>query len=121
MSKSGDELGAELYELWFAGERRLPAIANEFTSAASRLNGSMSGETVLWRPPELSGPYGAARGPWASFRDDVYDILRETADNLDLTGEALSLAAREYAKTDSAAAAKLEQLKKQNDDVQIPD
>ncbi|HEY2947409.1 MAG TPA: hypothetical protein VGJ53_03265 [Micromonosporaceae bacterium] len=121
MSKSSDELGAELYELWFAGERRLPAIAEEFATAASRVGGSMNGESAFWRPSELSGPYGAARGPWVSFRDEVYDILKETADNLDLTGEALSLAAREYAKTDRAAAAKLEQLKHQNADVQILD
>lgn len=120
MARTGDELGVELYDLWFAGARRLPALAGEFQSAATQVGGTFSGESAYWRPAELSGPYGVARDAWASFRDDVCEILSATADNLDRTGEALTLAAREYAKTDAVAAARLEQLQQQNADVTIP-
>jgi hypothetical protein len=120
VARTGDELGVELYDLWFAGARRLPALATEFQSAATQVSGTFSGENAYWRPAELSGPYGVARAAWASFRDDVYEILAETTDNLDRTGDALTLAAREYAKTDAVAAARLEQLKQQNAGVTIP-
>ncbi|MBB4764699.1 hypothetical protein ACFQFC_10865 [Amorphoplanes digitatis] len=111
MSHSGEELGADLVDLWEAGRYELKPVAGQIRYAAAQLLQADAGGYNWYRDGKLSGPYGPAKPAWESLRDDFFEILRTTAENLDLTGDALVLAAEQYANTDSVAAKKFEELK----------
>ena len=93
MAHHGTEFGADLYDLWFAGEHQLRELAIEFRRAANRLDETSRHDEAFRRPPELGGPYGPARSPYLEFRDRVYAFLTETWTNMELAGEGLSMAA----------------------------
>jgi hypothetical protein len=105
----GAELGADCLDLWEAGYYELKPLGQTFNEAARQLD-RHDASLILYRSSELGGPYGPVVDVWSDFRDDVFAILRETAENLDLTGDALMLAAREYMSSDKAAADKFRQL-----------
>jgi hypothetical protein len=106
-----------LYELWRAGTDNLPSVASQYSTAAGYVAGTGSGLAAAFlRPPQFgSGTYGRVYESWKVLRDEFQKILGDTATNLELTGEALCLAAREYARTDRAAADEFNRLKQVND------
>jgi hypothetical protein len=111
MPDHGKDLGADLYELWLAGTDNLPSVAAEYGRAASDVTATDSAYAVMWRPSRFGGDnYGPVYYSWTALRDELQSILGDTAGNLTLTGEALVLAANQYAKTDSAAAAEMKRL-----------
>ncbi|WP_203869825.1 hypothetical protein [Plantactinospora endophytica] len=90
-------------------------MAEEYDAAARLVGDTNSGlANAFMRPTQLGGPYGPTHGPWRSFRDELESILSDTAVNLELVGEALRLAASEYARTDSAAGAEFDRLRQAN-------
>jgi hypothetical protein len=103
MGHTGEELGADCVDLWEAGYYELKPLGAQFRDAAAKLALTEDGESNFWRDTELNGPYGPVRQVWADFRDNVFNVLRETAENLELTGDALILAANEYTNTDAIA------------------
>lgn len=105
MSKSGEALGADLYDLWNAGTHLLPKAAGAVelayaetpvTSAYACARGGALGMGA-------NGPAGAL--------DRVLDLLNkalsDTGRNLREVGEALVVVADDFARTDRAAAAEL--------------
>jgi hypothetical protein len=113
MGHHGDELGADCLDLWEAGYYELKPLGVTFRDAAGQLDRADDGLYNMYRSSELGGPYGPVREVWSDFRDDVFAVLRETAENLDLTGDALMMAAREYMRSDKAAKDKFVQLQPQ--------
>ena len=111
MGHTGEELGADCADLWEAGHYELKPLGAQFRDAAAKLAQTEDGEYNFWRDSKLGGPYGPVRPVWADFCDDVFDVLRQTAENLELTGDALVLAANEYANSDDVARRKFEELK----------
>ncbi|GII21756.1 hypothetical protein [Planosporangium mesophilum] len=103
MGHTGEELGADCVDLWQAGNYELKPLGAQFRDAAAQLARTEECEYNFWRDTKLGGPYGPVRQVWADFRDEVVDILRQTAENLELTGDALILAANRYADTDEDA------------------
>lgn len=112
MGHTGDQLGADCADLWEAGQFKLKPLAEEFREAASHLDRADSGLSNMHRDGKLGGPYGPVREAWTAFRDDVFAALRETAESLELTGDALILAANEYARTDTEARRKFDQMRR---------
>jgi hypothetical protein len=110
MGHTGDELGADCLDLWEAGYYELKPLVDIFRDAAAQLDMTDAGMYNMYRDSKLGGPYGPVRDVWVDFRDDVFAILRETAENLDLTGDALMLAANEYMKSDQVAKDKFREL-----------
>ena len=119
MANSGEELGADLYALWRAGSNNLPRLADEYAGASDLLAQTSAGQAYAFQRPEFfgGGAYGPVYGPWTGLRDDLEKILGDTATNLELTGEALCLAAQEYAQTDAAAAEEFRRLRAVNGDL----
>jgi|HigsolmetaAR206D_1030411.scaffolds.fasta_scaffold06125_4 hypothetical protein len=115
MPNSGVDLGADLYDLWKAGKGNLPAVAREFVSARSALDRSEQGlSSAFMRPAEFGGgTYGPVYAPWTQLRDTLEKILSDTANHLEQAAEALCLAATEYARTDSAAKAEFDRLRRE--------
>jgi hypothetical protein len=113
MPNSGTELGADLYELWRAGTDNLPSVAAVYRAASGHVAGTDSGLPYAFMRPDRfgGGTYGPVYAPWRGLRDELEKILSDTATSLELTGEALRLAAAEYARTDSAAADELNRLR----------
>lgn len=112
MPDHGEDLGADLYHLWLAGKADLPAVAGAYSSAAGNVAATDNDiYSAMWRPTRFGGDsYGPVFYSWTALRDELASMLSDTTQNLTLTGEALCLAATEYAKTDSAAAAEMQRL-----------
>jgi hypothetical protein len=110
MSHSGEELGADLVDLYDAGRYKMKAVAEQFRLAGGELFRTGGQTGAFARNPALGGGYGPALEPWEQLRDAVVDIIFRTASNMDDTGLAPMMAADEYAKTDQAAARKYEEL-----------
>jgi hypothetical protein len=122
MPHSGQDLGVDLYGLWRAGTDNLPAVAAVYAGAARSVADTAEGETSAFRRPEQfgGGPFGPACSSWTALRDELATMLRDTATHLELAGEALCLAASEYAKADLGAAGELGRLKHDNATQQSP-
>ncbi|HEY9474549.1 MAG TPA: hypothetical protein VIS06_11960 [Mycobacteriales bacterium] len=118
MPDKGIELGADLYDLWRAGRDNLPSVAREYAAANDYVANTNHGlGAAFLRPEDFGGGfYGPVYAAWKGLRDEFQTILADTSKNLELVGEALCLAASEYAKADSKAADELERLKKVNGD-----
>jgi hypothetical protein len=116
MPDSGKDLGADLYELWRAGRDNLPSVASQYKTAGEHVARTDSGlANAFLRPDRFgAGTYGPVYGPWKGLRDELEKILSDTATNLELTGEALCLAASEYARTDSGASDEFKRLRQVN-------
>lgn len=113
MTSSGRELGADIYELWRAGHENLPNVAAQFSDSASTLAAYSYGYK-FYRSGSLGagGMYGAYDA-WNSLAGTLDGIMRETADNIVDTGNALVLAADMYAATDADAAAEFNRRKRE--------
>jgi hypothetical protein len=108
MPDSGKDLGADLYGLYTAGKDYLPSAAGQYREASRLIAADL---TLMFRRSDLlGGPYGPAHGAWTALHREMHRILAETADNLDSVGEALCLAAQQYARTDAAAADEFRRL-----------
>ncbi len=105
MPDTGADLGADLYELYRAGNDNLPNVAEEYVTAATSVGNSQS-----FRPPGQ----GNAPAQWNSLATHIAQILNDTAKNLDDTALALIMAVNEYAATDAAAKAELDRLVREN-------
>jgi hypothetical protein len=118
MVDKGTGFGLDLYELWQAGRDRLPTVALQYTEANNAVAHTDDGLAAAFlRSPHLSGDsYGPVYPAWKTLRDELQTILHDTAKNLELVGEALCLAANEYAKADSAAEKEFNRLKRDNGD-----
>lgn len=110
MGHTGEELGADCVDLWEAGHFELKPLGAQFHEAAGDLARTEAGEQNFWRSGELGGPYGPVRQVWADLRDEVVGILRDTAESLELTGDALILAARRYTASDEVAKRRFDEL-----------
>lgn len=111
MPHSGEELGADLADLYTAGRFKLTALAAEFSTAGTALFNTAADSSLFARHPQLGGSLGPAKGPWDDLRDEIVGLLKETATNLEDTGTALMMAAEEYASTDAAARATYREIR----------
>jgi hypothetical protein len=103
MPHTGEELGADLADLYNAGRFKLTALADEFSTAATNLFNVGATDGLFARHPQLNGSLGSVKGPWDDLHDQIVGLLKETTANLQDTGTALMMAAEEYASTDAAA------------------
>ncbi len=112
MAKEHEELGVELYHLWLAGEKSLPAIAAQFDKARRELLGSERMDSCFRRAVEFhSGDAGPVAYSLANLRVVLMSVLRDGSENLLAAGEALKLAAEVYGYTDDRAARKLSDMR----------
>ena len=88
-------------------------MAAQYTIAHVSIARSDSGLTNAFLRPDLfgGGTFGPVYEPWKALRDELEQILRDTGTNLAQTGEALCLAALEYAKTDDGASQEFDRLR----------
>jgi hypothetical protein len=112
VTKHGDDLAGDLYKLEEAGAVVLPAVADAIRDAATPLATAVRDEDDVFDRPFLfggdtTGPVGQA---WTELCDELISVLGRTAEVVDECGYALRLAAAEYARVDSAAAASLADL-----------
>ncbi|HEX6075562.1 MAG TPA: type VII secretion target [Micromonosporaceae bacterium] len=114
MPKTGRDLGADLYELWRAGQHNLPLVAAEYQVAHRCVGNAESVGSAFRRPEQFGGTHGPAYPRWEALRGELETILRDTATNLEDVADALRLAASEYARVDSEAARELDRLKRVN-------
>jgi hypothetical protein len=123
MPDSGKDLGADLYLLYRAGRDNLPSVAAEFANANRAVSATHDNLEAAFRRSDHfgGGAYGPVYSAWTGLRDELQRVLGDTAVNLELTGEALCLAATEYAKTDAGAAAEFNRLICDNGDVKPVD
>ncbi|MDW5326428.1 hypothetical protein [Plantactinospora sp. KLBMP9567] len=104
MPKSGSDLGVDLYELWVAGERSLPEVAQQFAEAGKCFGQTESGDGYFSRPAEIGGGgYGPAQRAFAELRMTMSAVFRDSQSNLELAGQALKMAADNYDASDQAA------------------
>ncbi|MGH3389974.1 MAG: hypothetical protein ACRDOO_13980 [Actinomadura sp.] len=88
-----------------------------YATANGKVANTDSGLSAAFLRPDYfgGGGYGPVYGPWVALRNELQTILADTAKNLELTGEALCLAASEYAKADHAAQTVLNDMKDAKD------
>jgi hypothetical protein len=91
-----DTLVTNCADLWEAGELKLKPLAMHFRSMVANLTAAESRSAALRRDELFGGPYGPARGAWEYLADTTVRILRETAENLEATGDVLVMASQEY-------------------------
>jgi hypothetical protein len=115
MPDVGKNLGVDIYELWLAGTARLPAVAALYDEA--RRNVATTDDnalTALTIPSALLGNHGEVLGPWTTLRNELLQILSDTATNLTLVGDALVMAAKAYADTDHRAEHEFDRLMRED-------
>lgn len=119
----GVRLGADLYALWCAGRDNLPTVAEVYSRAGNALDDAAVGiPGAFRRTGDIAGaPYGPAYQPWLQLRDALAQICRDTADNLEMTADALCLATVEYARTDYEAANEFARLLQVNGEPKVGD
>jgi hypothetical protein len=90
------DLVADCTRLWEAGEMKLKPLAVHYRSVITRIVAAETRADVLWRDQLLGGPFGEAKAAWQYLADTTVEILRESAESLEATGDVLVMAAREY-------------------------
>ena len=106
--RSGTAFGVDLYVLYKSGKVHLPVVAQEFAEACNLLTWSSTRENQAFSGSEYFGVDIFQK--WTALRDALQNVLADASDGLLLTGEALCVAANEYARADSGAAAELSRL-----------
>ena len=111
---TGEEiLGVDLYRSVAGWLLQLPTVASRYTEAEQSVDGTASDLShAFFRPPRLGGAFGPAYEPWKALRDEMRRILAKTASNLELTGEALRLAAEEYSRSNDRSRAGVQPAQK---------
>ncbi|MEV8517886.1 hypothetical protein [Dactylosporangium sp. NPDC051484] len=87
-------LGVDLYLLWRAGRRELPALAGVYERAAVDLEGVRHDDAE-----------------WCALRRSLVSVLAGAARQATEAAEAVCTAAGEYARADAAARAEFERLR----------
>lgn len=108
--KHGTELGVDLYELWCAGTKDLPAMAGAIGAAAAKLNATAV-KGAFTRTGDLGTSATGAYPLWESVADALDGYLARMRTSLDDAGAALVLTQREYVARDAEAKAKFDDLK----------
>ncbi|MEV6636527.1 hypothetical protein AB0M54_37880 [Actinoplanes sp. NPDC051470] len=103
MPHSGEALGVDAANLYNAGRFKVKVLADQFGGAATSLLGTQAGDGIFARDPRVGGSLGPAKGAFDELRDQVVGLLKETQQNMQDTGDALVMAALEYAATDEGS------------------
>ncbi|WP_306210209.1 WXG100 family type VII secretion target [Actinoplanes sp. RD1] len=112
MPHTGEDLGVDIYNLWVAGTRHLPAVADQFRHARTELFRTTGTDEVFHRSPSIGGTWrGPAFEGFNAFRDAMGRVLQDSADNMDAAGHALETAAQGYAATDAEAGERFSKLR----------
>lgn len=112
MSK-GYDLGVDLFELWYAGKKLLPPVAEQFHEANGSLStGSSSSPAYRGGGIGTEGSYGAGSAIM-DLGDSLGTFVAQTYNNIFYVGQALVDAANEYEGADSTAIAEFEKRKKE--------
>lgn len=102
---SGAELGADLYQLYYAGQLKIPTTAGQYAEAVTALHwASKTFADMAW---DLPHPVGQR------IKDQMYDLeeaMRISTNRLYAAGDALVDIADTYAKTDEAASTEFGRL-----------
>lgn len=110
---TGAVLGLEIDNMWEAGNKHIPNLADRYGDVASTVGSGDSGvETSFTR----DGGSGTLYPAWVQLHEELLNILKGSDRNLVLVGAALCLAAEEYANQDAAAAAEI----RKNHDGELP-
>ena len=112
MSKSGEDLGADLAALYKAGADNLPRLADQFEEAREWLEWAKVREIAWQHHADLGIGANGVNGSFRSFVGAVIEHLHTTEKNLDDTGKALCYLAKDYAATDGAAKAAFDEKTK---------
>jgi hypothetical protein len=112
VGKTGEDLGADLAELYEAGAENLPRLADQFEEAREWLEYIRVREIAWGHDADLGIGAKGVHGSFKSFVDAIVDHLKSTEKNLDDTGKALCYAAKDYAATDGAAKAEFDKRTK---------
>lgn len=109
---SGERFGADVYELYEAGQVAFPDLAAAYGHGASELH------YVTYLLSGIAGRLDHA-GATAVARqaEHVYDALATTCRRLHLTGEALVLLARDFRRTDETTAVTFDHLVDEHSDL----
>lgn len=126
----GDGFGADLYALWRAGRKLLPAIATKYAEMCGETHRTQTPSQYLFTPPHphdssRSGGMEPVHALLEEMRDELQIALRESAINMRDTGTALVRIANLYAATDEEAAEAFADLVdkfivKQREDSRVP-
>lgn len=105
-------LGADLDRLERMAKEKLPAVALQYSEAATRIEaaGSSTGAAFA-RSAEFGGGQGPAFGPWTQLKDVVYGFLNGTAENLQATADAVQAAVNAMALADTTSGQELQVLR----------
>ncbi|MEV0897734.1 hypothetical protein [Actinoplanes sp. NPDC049802] len=104
-------LVADCVDLWTAGEMKLKPLAAHYRTVVASISTAERHLGALWRSEMVGGPYGPARSAWESLAETAIAMLRETADNLEATGDALVMASEMYAETEDINAEAIRKMK----------
>src|SRR5690606_35672031 len=99
---SGSRFGVDLYHLYYAGRQRLPHIADLYATMTEQVHRTQSYSRAEFTRP--NGGLHPAHALWMELRDELQEILRQSAINFWDTGVALVQTANDYARTDEEAA-----------------
>jgi hypothetical protein len=114
MPDSGKDLGLDLFNLYKAGTQNLPEVAAEYTAAGTHAANALNAAAGAFQRHQIfGGSSGPAYAEWNELGQTIAKFLHDSGENLKETGEALVLAANNYAATDQAAKAELDNLKRQ--------
>ena len=128
MSEKDKLFGAELEQLWLAGNVSLPLAADAYAKASGILHGVGADEKDVIVNERKKSDYfpvatpghngfewaGKALGPvypeWSHIRQTLQEAFARTAETLQLAAEAMRAITDDYAATDAAAAAEMQAL-----------
>lgn len=115
MVHTGQDLGADLFELWKAGKVFLPQVAEVYLQANGTVADTSKEDTAAFSRPVpdyrrggFNDQSGQVYPHWQALRDRFQEILGKTAANLVGQGEALMTIVKMYADADEEARRALE-------------
>lgn len=105
---TGKEFGADLLDLYKAGQIHIPTTAGHYSEAVTQLHWAHS------QLAQVAGLLGHTSADQTKARlEDVRDAMRVTTNRLYRAGTALVAMADQYAKTDEGACTEFNHLKKE--------
>jgi len=102
----GWQFAAELSQLRIIGRVDLPAMSATYAAMNQAVNSTTNGEASAFQAP--GGGTAASHGVWSALRDDLQNILGNTAMNLLDAGVAVEHVVDAYTATDDEAARSLQ-------------
>ncbi|NUR73712.1 MAG: hypothetical protein HOU81_23095 [Hamadaea sp.] len=109
---SGQQLGARLEELVRAANAEMPVVQAAFNRVLGKVQYAHDNLSAAFtRPADFGGGGGDKHlSAISQIGDVIAGCVKEAEQNVELTAEALRLAAAEYARTDQAAGTELRNL-----------